>query len=59
MVAVTRQPHRPPRQAPLTVAVKRVLVSGARRPGGQLPPVEVVAVDAQERRPPRGEEPIA
>jgi hypothetical protein len=58
-VEVTRQPHRPPRQATLKVAVKRVLCSGARRPGGKLPPVEVVAVYAKERRPPRGEEPLA
>jgi Transposase DNA-binding/Transposase Tn5 dimerisation domain len=57
-VEVTRQPHRPPRQATLRVAVKRVMLSGARRPGGKLPPVEVVAIYAKERRPPRGEEPI-
>ena len=57
-VEVTRQPHRPPRQATLRVAVKRVMFRGARRPGGKLPPVEVVAVYAQERRPPRSEEPI-
>jgi hypothetical protein len=57
-IEVTRQPHRPPRQATLRVAVKRVMFSGARRPGGKLPPVEVVAVYAKERRPPRGEEPI-
>jgi hypothetical protein len=58
-VEVTRQPHRPPRQATLRVAVKRVMFSGARRPGGKLPPVEVVAVSAKERRPPSSEEPIA
>jgi hypothetical protein len=58
-IEVPRQPHRPPRQATLRVAVKRVMFSGARRPGGKLPPVEVVAVYAKERRPPRGEEPIA
>jgi hypothetical protein len=58
-VELTRQPHRPPRQATLRVAVNRVLCSGARRPGDKLPPVAVVAVYAKERRPPRGEEPIA
>jgi hypothetical protein len=57
-IEVTRQPHRPPRQATLRVALKRMMFSGARRPGGKLPPVEVVAVYAKERRPPRGEEPI-
>jgi len=57
-VEVTRQPHPPPRQGTLRVAVKRVMFSGTRRPGGKLPPVAVVAVYAKERRPPRGEEPI-
>jgi hypothetical protein len=58
-VELTRQPDRPPRQVTLRVAVKRVPCNGARRPGGRLPPVEVVAVYAKECRPPRGEEPIA
>jgi hypothetical protein len=58
MVELTRQPDRPPRQVTLRGAVKRVTVNGARRPGGRLPPVEVVAVDAKECRPPRGEEPV-
>jgi hypothetical protein len=58
-VELTRQPDRPPRQVTLRVAGKRVTCNGARRPGGRLPPVEVVAVDAKECRPPRGEEPIA
>src|SRR5262245_38145791 len=57
-VEMTRQPNRPPRQATLRVAVKQVLVNGARRPGGRLPPVEVVAVYAKEHRPPSGEEPL-
>jgi Transposase DNA-binding/Transposase Tn5 dimerisation domain len=57
-VELTRQPHRASRQATLRVAVKRVTFTGARRPGGPLPPVEVVAVYAKERRPPRNEEPI-
>jgi len=43
-VDLTRQPGRPPRPATLSVAVKRVTCIGARRPGGRLPPVEVVAV---------------
>ena len=57
-VELTRQPNRPPRQATLRVAVKRVMFTGARRPGGRLPPVEVVAVYAKEHRPPGGEEPL-
>jgi hypothetical protein len=57
-VELTRQPDRPPRQVTLPVAVKRVTFHGAHRPGGRLPPVEVVAVYAKECRPPRGEEPI-
>lgn len=57
-VELTRQPDRPPRQVTLRVAGKRVTFHGARRPGGRLPPVEVVAVYAKEYRPPRGEEPV-
>jgi Transposase DDE domain len=57
-VELTRQPNRPPRQVTLRVAVKRLTVTGARRPGGRRPPVEVVAVYAKECRPPRGEEPV-
>jgi Transposase DNA-binding len=56
-VELPRQPNRPPRQATLSVAVKRVICNGARRPGGRLPPVEVVAVYAKEHHPPGGEEP--
>jgi hypothetical protein len=58
-VELTRQPDRPPRQVTLRVTVKRVTCKGARRPGGRLPPVEGVAVYAQEGRPPRGEAPVA
>jgi hypothetical protein len=58
-VELTRPPNRPPRQAPLSVAVTRVMCHGARRPGGRLPPVAVVAVSAKERRPPGGAEPRA
>jgi hypothetical protein len=58
-IALTRQPDRPPRQVTLRVAVKRVTCTGTRRPGGQLPPVEVIAVYAKECRPPSGEEPVA
>jgi hypothetical protein len=58
-VDLTRQPGRPPRPATLSVAVKRVTFIGARRPGGRLPPVEVVAVYTKECHPPSGEEPIA
>jgi hypothetical protein len=57
-VELTRQPPRAPRQATRRVAVKRVTCTGARRPGGPLPPVEVVAVYATERRPPRNQEPL-
>jgi Transposase DNA-binding/Transposase DDE domain len=57
-VELTRQPNRPPRQVTLRVAVTRVTVTGARRLGGRLPPVEVVAVYARECRPPSGEEPV-
>jgi hypothetical protein len=58
-VDLTRPPGRPPRSATLSVAVKRVTCIGARRPGGRLPPVEVVAVYTKECGPPSGEEPIA
>jgi hypothetical protein len=58
-VELTRPPARPPRQVTLRVAVTRVPFHGARRPGGRRPPVEVVAVYAQECRPPSGAEPVA
>jgi hypothetical protein len=57
-IELTRQPDRPPRPVTLRVVVKRVTFHGARRPGGRLPPVEVVAVYAKECRPPSSEEPI-
>jgi hypothetical protein len=53
-----RQPDQPPRPVSLSVTAKPVTCSGARRPGGQLPPVTVSAVDAQEPSPPEGEEPV-
>jgi hypothetical protein len=43
-IALTRQPDQPPRQLTLRVAVTRVTCTGPRRPGGRLPPVEVIAV---------------
>jgi hypothetical protein len=57
-IEVTRQPDRPKRQVTLRIAVKRVTCNGVRRPGGRLPPVEVVAVYAQECRPPSRAEPV-
>jgi hypothetical protein len=57
-VELTRPLERPPRPVTLRVVVKRVTFQGARRPGGRLPPGEVVAVYAKECRPPSGEEPI-
>jgi hypothetical protein len=57
-IELTRQPDRPPRPVTLRIAVKRVTFHGVRRPGGRLPPVEVVAVYAKECRPPRSEEPV-
>jgi Transposase DNA-binding len=57
-IELTRQPDRPPRQVTLRIAVKRVTFNGVRRPGGRLPPVEVVAVYAKECRPPSSEEPV-
>jgi len=56
-IALTRQPDRPPRQVTLRGAVTRGTFTGTRRPGGRLPPVEVMAVSAKECRPPSGEEP--
>jgi hypothetical protein len=58
-VDLTRQPDRPPRPVTLSVVLRRVTFQGARRPGGRLPPVEVVAVYAKACRPPSGEEPMA
>jgi hypothetical protein len=57
-IELARQPERPPRLVTLSVTAKPVTFRGARRPGGQLPPVTVSAVYAQESCPPQGEEPI-
>jgi hypothetical protein len=54
-IDLARQPERPPRPVTLAVTAKPVTFYGARRPGGQLPPVTVSAVDAQEPNPPEGE----
>jgi hypothetical protein len=55
---LSRQAHRPPRRVTLTVTARTVTFYGARRPGGRLPPVQVWAGYAIERKPPKGEEPI-
>jgi hypothetical protein len=57
-IALARPPDRPPRPVTLSVTAKPVTFYGARRPGGQLPPVTVSAVEAQEPSPPEGEEPV-
>jgi hypothetical protein len=57
-IDLARQPERPPRPVTLAVTAKPVTFQGPRRPGGQLPPVTVSAVYAQEPSPPQGEEPI-
>jgi hypothetical protein len=57
-IEVARQRDRAPRQATLAVATRRVTLTGARRCGGRLPPVEVTVIYAKERRPPQGEEPV-
>jgi hypothetical protein len=54
-----RQPEGPPRPVTLSVPAKPVTFQGARRPGGQLPPVTVRAVYAREPSSSQGEEPIA
>jgi hypothetical protein len=54
-IDLARQPERPPRPVTLAVTAKPVTFYGARRPGGQRPPVTVSAVDAQEPNPPEGE----
>lgn len=40
------------------VTARPVTFQGARRLGGRLPPVQLWAVYATERKPPQGEEPI-
>ena len=54
-----RQPARPPRPGTLASTATPVPCPGARRLGGQLPPVTVRAVAAQESRPPQGAAPVA
>jgi hypothetical protein len=58
-LALARHPERPPRPATLAVTATQVTFHGARRPGGNLPPVEVSVVDAKEPSSPQGEEPVA
>jgi hypothetical protein len=55
---LSRQADRPPRRVTVAVTARSVTFQGARRPGGRLPPVQVWAVYATERKPPQGEEPI-
>jgi hypothetical protein len=55
---VARQREHAPRQATLAVATCRVTLTGARRCGGRLLPVQVTAVYAKECRPPKGEEAV-
>jgi Transposase DNA-binding/Transposase Tn5 dimerisation domain len=55
---LSRQADRPPRRVTLTVTARPVTFHGARRPGGRLPPVQVWAVYAIERKPPKGEDPV-
>src|SRR5262249_1497431 len=57
-IALARQPERPPRPVTLAVTAKSVTFQGARRLGGNLPPVTVSAVYAQEPSPPPGEAPV-
>jgi len=57
-IALARQPERPPRPVTLSVTAKPVTFHGARRLGGNLPPVKVSAVYAQEPSPPQGEDPV-
>jgi hypothetical protein len=58
-IDLARHPERPPRPVTLAVTANPVTCSGARRPGGRLPPVTVSAVDAQEPTPPEGEAAVA
>jgi hypothetical protein len=53
-----RQADRPTRRVTLSVKALPVTFNGARCPGGRLPPVQVWAVYAIERKPPKGEDPI-
>jgi len=58
-IDLARPPERPSRSGPRTVTATPVPCHGARRPGGQLPPVTSRAVSAQASSPPQGEEPMA
>lgn len=55
---LSRQADRPARRVTLSVKAMPVTFNGARRPGGRLPSVQVWAVYARERKPPKGEDPI-
>jgi Transposase DNA-binding/Transposase Tn5 dimerisation domain len=55
---LSRQADRPTRQVTLIVRARPVTFHGARRLGGRLPPVQLWAIYARERKPPKGEEPI-
>jgi hypothetical protein len=57
-IDLARQPARPPRPGPLAVTAPPVTFQGARRLGGQRPPVTLSAVYAQEPSPPPGEAPV-
>lgn len=57
-VALARQPGRTARTARLELRARRVCFNKARRPGGNLPPVDVEVLYALEGDPPKGEEPI-
>jgi hypothetical protein len=58
-IALARPPARPPRSVTRAGTAKPVPFYGARRPGGQLPPVMVSAGYAQAPSPPEGEAPVA
>ena len=55
---LSRQADRPAPPVTLIVRARPVTFHGARRPGGRLPPVQLWAVYARERKPPKGEEPM-
>jgi len=55
---LSRQANRPARRITLRVKALPVTFSGARRPGGRLPPVQVWVIYALALKPPKGEEPI-
>ena len=57
-VELARRPGRAARRVLLDIRFRCVRFNKARRPGGNLPPVEVQVVYALERDPPKDEEPI-